>query len=86
MVLLLLAVAWTWSKHGFHRQALFLALLLLLQFITGVSNAVLGWPMLAALLHTGAAVSMLVLLSWVLGVTQAQHPKQIATTFSRPML
>jgi cytochrome c oxidase assembly protein subunit 15 len=86
VVLLLLAVAWTWSKHGFHRQALFLALLLLLQFITGVSNAVLGWPMLAALLHTGAAVSMLVLLSWVLGVTQAQHPKQIATTFSRHTL
>jgi hypothetical protein len=27
-----------------------------------------------------------VLLSWVLGVTQAQHPQQIATTFSRHTL
>jgi hypothetical protein len=29
---------------------------------------------------------MLVLLSWVLGVTQAENPKNIATTFSRSML
>jgi cytochrome c oxidase assembly protein subunit 15 len=86
VVLLLLMVAVSLRTHNFKPQALMLAGLVVLQFITGVSNAVLGWPMMAALLHTGAAVSMLVLLSWVLGVTQALNPKQIAATFSRPML
>jgi cytochrome c oxidase assembly protein subunit 15 len=86
VVLLLLLVSVFLTQYGFKQQAWLLAGLLLLQFTTGVSNAVLGWPMLAALLHTGAAVSMLVLLSWVLGVTQAQNPRQIAATFSRSML
>lgn len=86
VVLLLVMVAIALSSHGFKRQSLLLTALVVLQFITGVSNAVLGWPMTAALLHTGAAVSMLVLLSWVLGVTQAENPKNIATTFSRSML
>ena len=86
VVLLLMMVAVALRANGFKRQALLLAALVVLQFITGVSNAVLGWPMAAALLHTGAAVSMLVLLSWVLGVTQAQNPKQIAATFSRTIL
>ena len=86
VVLLLVLAAFSLARHGFKQQAWLLTALLTLQFITGVSNAVLGWPMVAALLHTGAAVSMLVLLSWVLGVTQAQHPRQIAATFSRPML
>jgi cytochrome c oxidase assembly protein subunit 15 len=86
VVLLLLMVAVSLRTHNFKPQALMLAGLVVLQFITGVSNAVLGWPMMAALLHTGAAVSMLVLLSWILGVTQALNPKQIAATFSRPML
>ncbi|MFY8193370.1 MAG: COX15/CtaA family protein, partial [Limnohabitans sp.] len=86
VVLLLVMVAIALSSHGFKRQSWLLTALVVLQFITGVSNAVLGWPMTAALLHTGAAVSMLVLLSWVLGVTQAENPKNIATTFSRSML
>ena len=84
--LLLVLVAWSWLQHGLKQQGRGLFALLLLQFITGISNAVLGWPLLAALLHTGAALSMLVLLSWTLGTTQAQHPRQIAATFSRPML
>lgn len=84
--LLLAASAWSWLRHGLTQAGWALLALLLLQFTTGISNAVLGWPLLAALLHTGAAVSMLVLLAWVLGTTQAQHPRQIATTFSRPLL
>ena len=38
--------------------------LLLLQLITGLSNVVLGWPLLAAVLHTGGAAAMLGLLVW----------------------
>lgn len=82
--ILLLTVAFSWIKKGLSPQGWGMVALLLLQFITGISNAVLGWPMLAALLHTGAAVSMLVLLTWVLAITQAQNAHQIAATFSRP--
>lgn len=84
--ILLVLVAAAWIKQGLKRQGWGMVALLVLQFVTGVSNAVLGWPMLAALLHTGAAVSMLVLLTWTLATTQAQNAHQIAATFSRPML
>ena len=35
---------------------------LLLQLVTGVSNAVLGWPLPAAVLHTGGAGALVVIL------------------------
>lgn len=40
--------------------------LLALQVATGLSNAVLGWPLLAALLHTTGAASLTLLLTWML--------------------
>lgn len=42
-----------------------LAALLGLQLATGMSNVVLGWPLLAALLHTGGAAALLLLLTWI---------------------
>ena len=38
--------------------------LLALQFLTGLSNVVLGWPMAAALLHTGGAAALWLTLVW----------------------
>jgi cytochrome c oxidase assembly protein subunit 15 len=35
---------------------------LLLQLLTGLSNVVLDWPLLAAVLHTGGAAALLVIL------------------------
>jgi cytochrome c oxidase assembly protein subunit 15 len=58
----------------------------LLQFITGISNAVLGWPLLAALLHTASAAGLLLLLSWALGISESRPSGHIDTTFSRPDL
>lgn len=84
VALLLLGSAFLLHKHGLTLQAKGLWLLLLLQFITGVSNAVLGWPLLAALLHTASAAGLLMLLSWSLGITESRAPRHIATTFSRP--
>ncbi|MFM2067351.1 MAG: hypothetical protein RLZZ584_2260 [Pseudomonadota bacterium] len=40
--------------------------LLLLQFLTGISNIVLGWPLPAALAHTGGAAALLALLAALL--------------------
>ena len=42
---------------------LWLMLLLTLQIITGISNVVLGWPLLAAVLHTGGAAALVVVLT-----------------------
>ena len=84
VALLLLWSAFLLHKHGLTLQAKGLWLLLLLQFITGVSNAVLGWPLLAALLHTASAAGLLMLLCWSLGITESRSSRHIATTFSRP--
>jgi cytochrome c oxidase assembly protein subunit 15 len=49
-----------------------LAALVGLQLATGLSNVVLGWPMLAALLHTGGAAALVLLMTWLL--TRASAP------------
>jgi cytochrome c oxidase assembly protein subunit 15 len=62
-VLVLLA----WRLHGlpaWRAPARWLAGLLLLQFLSGLSNVVLDWPLLAAVLHTGGAAALVVLLTW----------------------
>ena len=43
-----------------------------LQFITGLSNVVLDWPLFAAVLHTGGAAAMVVTLTWALAVSRAE--------------
>ena len=45
-------------------QARWLGGLALLQFLTGLSNVVLDWPLLAAVLHTGGAAALSVVLAW----------------------
>ena len=53
------------------RRALALAALVLLQVATGVGNVVLEWPLLGAVLHTGGAAAMLLLLAWIWGASAA---------------
>jgi cytochrome c oxidase assembly protein subunit 15 len=45
--------------------ARWLGALVLLQLATGLSNVVLGWPMAAAILHTGGAAAMVAILVWM---------------------
>lgn len=84
--LLLLLVAAGWFQAGLKNPARLLSALLFLQFVTGISNAVLGWPMLAALLHTGSAAALLLVLTWTLASTRARRSDRIAATFNRHML
>ena len=51
-----------------------------LQLITGLSNVVLGWPLLAAVLHTGGAAAMVVTLTWALSASRNDNPQRM--TFS----
>ena len=65
--LVLLGLSWvSWRLHTRGHQALARALMLLLalQILSGVSNVVLEWPLLAALLHVGGAAALVLLLTW----------------------
>jgi heme a synthase len=67
------ALAWclaATSEPTLRRFAWGLAALGALQLATGLSNVVLGWPLLAALLHTGGASALAVLLATLLARAQ----------------
>ena len=63
----LAALAWRLRhRSGARTQARWLGALVLLQLATGLSNVVLGWPMAAAILHTGGAAALVAVLVWLL--------------------
>lgn len=56
-------LAWQLRRVAACQQAArWLLAVLLLQLLTGLSNVVLDWPLLAAVLHTGGAAALLVIL------------------------
>lgn len=60
-------LAWRLHKvEALRRQANWLAGLALLQLATGLGNVLLGWPLVAAVLHTGGAAALAVALTWAL--------------------
>ena len=71
----LLALVWlAWRLHraaALRLQARWLAGLALLQLATGLSNVVLGWPLLAAVLHTGGVAALVVVLTWAAASSRA---------------
>lgn len=59
--------AWALSKVvGLKQYANWLVGLALWQFFTGVTNAVMGWPLLAALAHTAGAAGLVMAMTWML--------------------
>jgi cytochrome c oxidase assembly protein subunit 15 len=55
-----------WRMAALWAQSRWLLGLALAQFATGLSNVVLGWPLAAAVLHTGGAAALVVVLVWTL--------------------
>jgi len=53
------------------RPRRWLAALIVLQIVTGLSNVVLGWPLIAALMHTGGAAGLVVVLTWSLNASRS---------------
>ena len=74
LALLLLAHV-LWHRLAQRREALGLLGLLLLQLLSGLSNVVLGWPLLAALAHTAGAALLVALLSvlWARSAPPRSH-------------
>jgi len=75
-VLAVLALlAWQLNRHlvwRSHSRAL--AALVGLQLATGLSNVVLDWPLLAALMHTGGAAALVLMLTWTLATAASVAP------------
>jgi cytochrome c oxidase assembly protein subunit 15 len=60
-------------RHAAETPANLLLGLLLLQLLTGLSNVVLDWPLVAAVLHTGGAAAMVIVLVWLLTGARASR-------------
>ena len=76
--------AWLLRKQGQSQAAAWIAGLLLWQLITGLSNVVLGWPLLAAVSHTGGAAGLVLICTATLmrlraseAVKKASHLKLV---------
>ena len=83
VVALLGALAWRLNRHPPLRIASrWLAGLLGLQVATGLANVVLGWPLLAAVLHTGGAAALVVVLTAVVCATRVATAQTRASSSS----
>lgn len=72
-------LAWRLNRVAALRvQSRWLAGLTGLQLATGLSNVVLDWPLLAAVLHTGGAGALLLVLTWALAASRSQSAAPVA--------
>lgn len=87
----LLTLGWRLGTvAGLRKQARILVWLCALQFVTGLSNVVLDWPIVAAVLHTGGASALMVTLVWMLALSRRATPvllpeRQPPSELSRPV-
>jgi len=63
---LLLLARQLYRAPGMRTHAHWLVALVLWQLVTGVSNVVLGWPLIAAVSHTGGAAALVVVMTGAL--------------------
>jgi len=74
VVLLLLGVlAWGLNRNAtLRRPSRWLAALVGLQLATGLSNVVFDWPLVAAVMHTGGAGALVVVLTWLMFASRSR--------------
>lgn len=78
---LLSILAWrVFNIPALRQQGRALGALLALQLVTGLSNVVLGWPLAAAVLHTGGGGALVVVLVWLLVATHPTTSQSSAVT------
>ncbi|MGJ7508288.1 COX15/CtaA family protein [Variovorax sp. GT1P44] len=78
--------ALAWRLRGvaaLRAQARWLGSLALLQLATGLGNVLLGWPLAAAVLHTGGAAALAVVLVWTICESRRERVPAIAATAVR---
>ncbi len=82
-------IAWQLHRSGdlaLRRWAWRLAAVALWQLASGVSNVVLGWPLLAAVAHTGGAAALVILLSVLIVRAQQARATAPRAEASRPVV
>jgi len=76
VMLILLIVAGLLGREPATRSASYWLLgLVIWQFLSGLSNVILGWPLVAALAHTGGAAALVLLLTALVSRTRAGSPR-----------
>ncbi len=84
VVLLLLGLlAWRLRRFaGLRLHSRLIAALALAQLATGLGNVLLGWPLVAALLHTGGAAALVLVMTWTAAgcrsPTKAAKPSRLS--------
>lgn len=68
---LLVVLGWRLSRAGLSRQGTWMVWLAAWQFFTGLSNVVLGWPLVAAVSHTGGAAALVAVFTWAVCASRA---------------
>jgi len=76
-------LAWRLRGTALHRTSRVIAGLMLWQFASGLSNVVLGWPLVAAVAHTGGAAGLVVALTWALRESRATSSAGVAAVNGR---
>ena len=90
-VLFVFALALSAALHrleAFRSPARWLGGLIVLQAATGMSNVVFGWPLLAAVAHTGGAAALVVVMTGIVGSRWRANIRPVSvrtakSTFSR---
>lgn len=68
----LLILAWLLRGTGLASTARWLWLLVLWQLVSGLSNVVLGWPLVAAVAHTGGAAGLVIVLTGAVSASRCR--------------
>jgi cytochrome c oxidase assembly protein subunit 15 len=86
LVMAVTALAWRLRAAGdpdLRRWALALGAVVVWQLLSGLSNVVLGWPLLAAVAHTGGAAALVVVLTMLLARANQARSQPLASAGSR---
>ena len=85
VIVAVLAVAYALrTQPALVRQRQWLMGLIALQFLTGLSNVVLDWPLVAAVLHTGGAAALVTVVTWALAATRTDSATALQNEKNAP--
>lgn len=74
VLMALFGLSWVLRKNPSMRSsAHWLAGLAIWQLITGLSNVILDWPLIAALSHTAGAAALVLIMTWILSTTTVER-------------
>ncbi|MGI9219217.1 MAG: COX15/CtaA family protein [Hydrogenophaga sp.] len=76
-------LAWRlWAARDTRPTARWIIALALWQFLSGLSNVVLGWPLVAAVAHTGGAAGLVIVLTGAIFGTRTAYDTVSASKFN----